>query len=815
MRALEIRVITMNGLLQDIHFALRQMKRNLGFTFFAVIVMALGIAATTAMFSVIHTVLLKALPYRDPEQIVLLSKSVTPVRYEEMKAASHYYSDLGAFTTEQLTLSDAGMPEVFNGARVSANFLQILGVAPAAGRSFSADEEKPGAPAVAMISHKLWLQKFAGDPNVLGKTVTLGGAPHTIIGVLPSGFQFPFANVDVWVTKPSELSMVDPQSRPISPTLRMFARLKSNVDIEQASAELAVLRKQYAEAHPGMLDAKLDSPEHLVRLKDDIVSDIRPKLWMLFGAVSFVLLIVCANIGSLQLARAASRMREFAVRTAIGAGRGRVLRHLLTENILLAFISGALGVALAAVILNAIRSATFIDLPRTAELHIDSQILGFAFALTAITGLLFSIAPLFIAWRKDLAEILRGSGEATMSRGRTTLRFGSRSLLVVGQITLSVALLIGATLLIQSLARIYRVDPGFQPDHLLTMHLSLSSPRYNSDEKKQAFYQQLIERVGALPGVQGAATALALPMSGGPGIPVQRASDPPLKLNQRPISILQFITPEYFRTMEIPLKRGRQFNAHDNSNISPVAIISESMARRFWPAYPAGPDPVGQYLLMGMNHPPRQIVGIAANVRQQGKDHDAPLALYLPNAQILNGSPALIVRTNGAPQLLASAIQKQILTIDPKLPVTDVKTMNEIVEASNGQLRLIMRILGGFAAAATLLALIGIYGVVSYSVAQRTKEIGIRQALGARRNDVLALVLGEGLSLAAIGITLGIGTAFFLSRVLKSLLFQVSTTDASSYAVACLLFLCIALMACYLPARRAAKVDPMVALRYE
>ena len=809
----------MTGVYHDLRYALRQIKRNPGFTFFVVIVMALGIAATTAMFSVIHTVLLKPLPYREPEQIVLLSTGVTPVRYEEMKATSHSYSDLGVFAgvMEQMAFPDAGTPQIVNGARVSANFLSILGTTPAKGRSFSSEEEKTGAPAVVMISNRLWQQEFAEDPNILGKSMTLAGASHTIIGVLPAGFQFPFAGVDVWVTKPSELSTIDAQSRPISPTLKMFGRLKPGVDIAQGNAERAVLKEQYAKAHPGMLDAKTDSPESLAYLKEEIVSNIRPKLWMLFGAVGFVLLIVCANIGSLQLARATSRAREFAVRAAIGAGRGRIVQHLLAENLLLTFISGTLGVALAAVILSAIRSATFVDLPRVSELHIDGEVLAFAVALSTIAGTVFSLTPSIITWRKDLAEVLRGTNErANISgKGRLRLRFRSRSLLVVGQITLSVALLIGATLLLQSLARLYRVDPGFEPDNLLTMHITLSTARYDSDEKLVAFYQQLVERLDALPGVRSSATCLTLPMSGRLGVPVQRASDPPLKLNQRPISILQFITPQYFHTMEIALRRGREFTAHDDLHSPSIAIISESLARRFWPQYPHGPDPVGQYLLMGMNHPPRQIVGIAADVHHLGKDHDPPLTLYLPNAQIPSGSAALIVRTSADPQLLASAIQKQILTMNPEEPISDVKTMNEIVEASEGQLRLIMRILGGFAAAATLLALIGIYGVVSYSVAQRTKEIGIRQALGAQRNDLLSLVIREGLNLTASGLVLGICTAFALTRVLKSLLFQVSTTDAASYAAVCILFLCIAWMACYLPARRAAKVDPMVALRYE
>jgi predicted permease len=735
-----------------------------------------------------------------------------------MKAASHSYVDLGVFAgpLEEMAFPDAGAPQIINGARVSANFLSILETTPARGRSFSREEEKTGAPPVVMLSNEFWQREFAADPTIVGKIVTLAGARYIIIGVLPAGFQFPVAGIDVWLTKPSELSTISIQSRPISPTLTVFGRLKTGVDIAQANAERAVLKEQYAKAHPGMLDGKPGSPETLLSLKDEIVSDVRPKLWILFGALGLVLLIVCANIGSLQLAHAMSRTREFAVRTAIGADRGRIVRHLLTENMLLAFISGALGITLAAVILNTIQSATFVDLPRTTELQIDSQVLLFAFALSAITGFLFSVAPLFIVWRKDLAGILRGSEPAKASRKKLLIvGLSSRSLLVAAQITLSVALLIGATLLMQSLARLYRVDPGFQPNNLLTAHIALPVALYNSDEKQAAFYQQLVERVDALPGVLSSAMSLTLPMSGWAGVPVQRASDPQLPLNKRPISIFQTITPRYFHTMKITLQRGREFTAHDDLNASPVAIINESLARRLWPQYPNGADPVGQYLLMGMNYPPKQIVGIAADVHQLGKDQDPPLGLYVPNTQALIPSASLIVRTSRDPQLLASAVQREILSIDPEEAVSDVKTMNEIVEASEGQLVLMMRLLGGFAVAATLLALIGIYGVVSYSVVQRTKEIGIRQALGARRSDVLALVITEGLSFSAVGIALGICTALALTRVLKSLLFQVSTTDTASYVAVCMLFLCIALMACYVPARRAAKIDPMVALRYE
>ena len=812
----------MTGLIQDVRYALRQLRKSPGFALFAIVVMALGIGATTAMFSVVHAVLLKPLPYRAPGRIVLLTKGVTPVRFDEMRAASRSYEELGAFAgpLEPMTLLERGMPEALSGARVSANFLQVLGVSPLIGRSFLAEEEKAGAPAVAMISEKLWQQRFGEDPRIAGKTVFLAGAPHTIVGVLPAGFQFPFSGSDVWVTEPSELSAIDAQSRPLSPTLRVFGRLKPNVNIEEANAELSVLRSQYAAAHPGMMDGKPNSLETLLPLKDEIVSDIRPKLWLLLGAVGLVLLIVCANIGGLLLVRAVSRTQEFAVRTAIGAGRGRIMRQLVAESMVLAAVGGTLALGLAAFGMGLIRSATFIDLPRAGEIHVDGIVLAFAVALSTVTGLLFGLAPSLVASRSDLASVLRGSGERVgasalrlSKSSMATLRFGPRGFLVIAQMALSITLLIGATLLIQSLARLYRVDPGFQSDNLLTMHIALSPARYDTDEKMEVFYKQLVDNVKSLPGVSNAAVTLTLPMTGWMGMPVQLAAAPLMKLNERPISVVQLTSPEYFQTMKIALKKGREFTAHDNVQPLPVAIINESLARRFWPQYPLGPDPIGQYLLVGNNHPPRQIVGIVADVLEKGKSHAAPLTLYFPN--VADRSAALVVLTEGDPLLFAGAVQKQVLAIDPGQAVSNVRTMNDVVESSEGQLRLMMKLLGAFAAVATLLAMIGLYGVVSYSVAQRTKEIGIRSALGARRTDILMLVVGQGFSLSLAGVVVGLCAAFGLTRVLRELLFQVATTDPATFVGISMFFVFVALLASYIPARRAAKVDPIVALRYE
>ncbi len=801
---------------QDVGYALRGMRHNIGFSLAVVLTLALGIGANTAMFSVVHAILLKPLAYSAPDRLVVFTRGATPSRFEEAIAGGRSYSGVGAYANiqEDLALSSPGEPEVLKAARVSANFLDILGVAPRAGRSFRPEEGRPGAPDVAIISSELWQRRFSGDSSLVGKNVTLAGTPYLIIGVLPAGFQFPFPDVDVWVSKPSELSVIEPASRPLSPTLRIFARLNAGADLQQANAELSVLRRQYAAAHPTMLDATPNPPEQVRSLKDALVSDVRSKLWMLFGAVGLVLLIVCANVGSLLLARASSRSREFAVRAAVGAGRGRIIAQLLAESVLLACVGGVLGIALAASTLAAIPGATFLDLPRAGEIRMDSMVLAFALGLSVFTGLAFGLAPSLAASRPDLAGVLRGSGEVSMATGfRQFLRFGPRGLLVAGQVALSIVLLIGATLLIESLVRLNRIDPGFQPDNLLALRLSFSPARYDSGAKRAAFCDRLLEHVQSLPGVSSASVTLTLPMGGWAGVPVQAADAPPLKLNERPIAILQTISPQYFRTMEIALRRGREFTAHDNADSVQVIIINEALARLLWPQYPGGRDPIGQNILVGRQTQPWEVAGIAADVHQTGMDDDPKPGIYVPYPQNPLPSVTLAVRTIGNPRVFAKTIQNQILAIDAGQPVSHVAAMGELIEASQGQLQLMTRLLAGFAASATLLAMIGLYGVISYNVVQRARELGIRRALGAQRKHVLSLVIGQGFVMSMTGVLVGVGVAFALTRVLKSWLFHVSATDPLTFAAAGILLILAALAASYIPARRATAIDPLKILR--
>ena len=800
---------------QDMNYALRTMARNPAFSVAIVLTVALGIGANTAMFSVIRAVLLKPLGYQDPDKLVLIADGFTPVHFDELKASSQSYTEIAAYAggAEDIALSGIGQPEVLKGARVSSNYLHLLGVNPLLGRSFFPDEDKPGAPAVAMLSAELWRRRFDRDPAIVGKSVTLAGMSYNIAGVLPPGFQFPLSNTDVWVTRPSEWSAISVQGRAGSPFLSVVGRMKSNVSIQQADAELAVLNQQYATAHPGMLDIKPDSTEAVQLIKEELVSDVRPKLWMLFGALGLVLLIVCANVASLLLARATSRSREFAVRAAIGAGRGRIAGQLITESVLLALIGGTLGVALAWFSLNAIRGVTFIDLPRSGEIKIDTWVLGFAAVLSLITGVLFGMAPALAASKPDLAGVLRGSGESAASSG-LRLRFHTRGLLVVGQVALSTVLLIGATLLIESLARVYKVDPGFQTSHLLTMSIALPAARYDTDQKKATFYEQLVDRTQSLPGVRSAAMALTLPMMDTwMGQPVQLAGAPPLKLNERPIAIFQDITPAYFRTMQIPVKRGREFTAHDDAKSVPVVIVNENLVHLFWPEYPGGPTPIGQHILLGANPQPLEIVGISTTVRGYARDDNPRAGVYLPLAQKPPQAAMLAVRTNGDPLSFANAIRSQVLAIDAAQPVSAVASMEELVETSEGQLRLMMTLLGIFAAVATLIAVVGLYGVIAYSVAQRTKEMGIRRALGAQRGNILSLVVGQGLRLALGGVVIGAAGAFALTRLMQDLLFQVSATDPLTFVGIAILFVAVAMAASYVPARRASNTDPMSTLR--
>lgn len=810
----------MNSLWQDVVYALRTMRNNPAFTLTAVLTLALGIGGNTAIFTVIRAVLLKPLDYREPDRLVRVSvdypllneKDVgfNLIRYEEFKAAAQSFSETGAvfIAREDLALSGRGEPESIKVARVAGNFLHILGTEPAMGRAFLPEEDVPGGRAAVMISTELWQRHFDGDPLIAGKTVTLNSVPSTIVGVLPRGFAFPMAGIDAWVPRPSEYSGVPPQVWRSAGYLVGLGRLKPHVTLEQARTELELLSRQYGLAHSN----ESRSTMRIALVRDQLVANVRPMLWMLFGAVGFVLLIACANVASLLLARATSRSREFAVRSALGAPRGRLIRQLLTESLLLASIGGALAIVLAQWVVVVVIRTDALNLPRTQELRLDSMVLVFTVGLSMAAGVLFGLFPSLNVSRPDLVHALRTSGSPAQGSARGV---SVRGLLVVAQAALSVVLLIGAALLLESFARVAGVDLGFRPENLLTMQIALPPSRYFDWRKQEAFFDELIERVTALPGVDGVAVTRTLPMAARISTAAAIAELPTVPLKDRPQVQMQTISPAYFQTLKIALRRGRPFDGRDGPDAGVKAlIINESLARRFWPSYPNGQDPIGQHVLMGNQKVGNwEIVGVVAAVHEGALDKDTTPELYLPLGQNALSTAALVARTKGDPHKFVNSIRAQVLAIDRDQAVSNVKTMDEIIRNSVGQRRVMLVLLGSFAVAALLLATIGIYGIVAYSVVLRTKEMGIRRALGAQQSNIFRLVLGRSLGLVLGGIAIGTVGAFALTRVMKTMLFQVSATDPSTFAGIAALFIVVALGAGYIPARRATHIDPMTALR--
>ncbi len=812
------RVRLLDTIWQDTVYALRTMRKKPIFASTAILTLALAIGGNTAMFTVIHAVLLKPLPYPDSDRLVRISGSATPSRFAEMQAAAQSFTGIGAFASQETpTLSGAGAePEVLKSVRVSANFLRILGVDTLRGRAFRAQEDSPGGPPVVMISAELWQRRFAGDPDIIGKTATLGGTAYTIIGILPPRFSFPFADVDVWMTAPSEDPLFAPKSRALSPFLTLFGRLKPGVTLAQANAEAKVIHRQYAVAHPAMLDAKPKRPDKVIAMKDNLVADVRSMLWMLLGAVGFVLLIACANVAGLLLARATSRSREIAVRSALGAARSRLMGQLIGESVVLSLFGGILGVLLAAWSLRAIPGMTAFELPRAQEIHLDWIVLGFAAALSMLTGVLFGLAPALGASRPDLIRVLRASGEAANQGGPRGILPGLnvRSLLLIGQVALSIVLLIGTALLIESVSRLRGVALGFNPANVLTASVSLAPSHYDTNRKRALFFQELVRRVGSSPGIRSASASMTLPMTTYAGTPVQDAAKPLLKLNERPIATISIITPGYFRTLEIPLRRGRDFTERDNEDAQRVAIIDEALARRFWPAYPRGQDPIGQHLWVGgVNPNPAEIVGIAADIHQSLENSAWPETVYVSFSQNPQPFARLAVRTESHPLGFTGVVREQVRALDRNQSISIVRTMDDLVDEQVGQRRLLVILLGSFAIMALLLVLMGMYGIIAYSVAQRTQEMGIRRALGAQQSDILRLVVGQSFRLALVGAAVGIAGAFALTRLMQSLLFHISATDPATFVAVVLLFLCVALVASYIPARRATRIDPVTALR--
>lgn len=829
-------IALLESLWQDVRYALRTMRKSAVFTLTAILTLAIGIGGNTAIFTVIRAVLLKPLAFRAPDRLVYLAvdhpredrfdAQFQLSRFEHMQKAQ-VFADLGAYggNLESMTLSGQGDPEALRGARVSANFLQILGVKPLLGRSFLPEEDVPNGPPVVMISADLWKSRFNSDSSIVGKAATLDSRTYTIIGVLPAGFEFPFSGLDVWFTKPSEWSMLPPRYWGYYLSLVYgFGRLKPNVGLEQARAAIDVLDRQYLRGYRGPDPGEM----RIVWLKDRLVKNVRPMLWMLFSAVGFVLLIACANVASLLLARATARSREFAVRTAIGAARFRLIRQLLVESLVLALSGGILGALLAKAALILIKNAEALNLyspnalylPGSGDIHLDGTVLAFTLALCFVSGIVFGLLPSLQLSRPDLVNELREAGAAAfrgVSGYRRRFGVSTRSLLVVGQVGLCIVLLIGAALLMRSVARLQSINPGFDPAHLLTMKIALPPATYDSDQKKATFFRDLVQRVEAIPGVRGATVAMSLPTTTWIRTNIMWIEGQPAPDENDPLmAVIQSVTPHYFQTLRIPLRRGREFTLRDNSSGAPPAvIINETLARRLWPDYPNGPNPVGRHISEGFDKKIGllQVIGISSDVHEGGLASSAVPEFYVPCAVHPPQSAYLTVRTPGDPLSFANIIRSQIQAIDPDQSVSEVKTMEAVLDANLGQRKTTMLLLDSFAGVALLLALLGIYGSIAYSVSQRTQELGIRRALGAQPLQILQPILMQGLGLSLTGMAIGIAGAFALTRFMKNLLFGVSATDPATFLLVSLLFLAVALLASYIPAKRATEIDPMTALR--
>ena len=796
----------MEVLLRDLRFGIRMLRKNPGLIIAAILTLALAIGANTAMFTVTSALLLRPFPYADPQRLVHVDGS-TLLRYELLRDHSQTFQAIAAWTNDNFNLTGHGEPLQVLVARVSANFFSTLGVQPELGRTFTDEEGRPEGRAVVMLSDAMWRNRFGGDPNIIGQTINLDTTPHTIVGVLPASVQYPFVGqADIWTPRYFELTLMPAQRLRLGVGyLDFVARLRSGIPLERAQAELEVLNRQYREQNPTAPDADPAVQMTAAPLRDVVVGDVRGKLLVLSGAVAVVLMIACGNVASLLLSRALARRKEIAVRTALGASRRILVQQLLTESMLLALLAGLFGVGLSWAATRALLSWGAGQLPQGIPISMDLRVLLFALLVSLLTGLIFGTFPALQLSRANLNFMLHDEGRTTTGHARTQLK----NLLVVGQVALSLLLLIAAGLLLRSFSCLLRVDPGFDAHSVLTMNVSLPTVKYAKPEQQIAFFDEVLRRVSTLPGVSSAATSAALPLSWKRITPVLPEGQPNVPLPQRPFVDIEAISPQWFQTMRVPMRMGRTFTAADKADAPKVVIVNQTFARRFWP----NQNPIGKHVIVGRWTEFAEVVGMAADVKNRGLAQDPQAQLYLAFPQLPWGNMNLLVRTAVAPLRMTSAVRAEISAVDIDQPVTSVQSVDEIMDNSRAQPRFLTWLLGIFSATALILAMIGIYGLLAYSVSQRQQELGIRLALGAQRGHILNLVIRQGLVLAVAGIAVGLMAASLLTNLMSSMLYRVGARDLTTFVLTPLLFLGMALIASYIPARRTVKVDPMQTLR--
>ncbi|MGI9107413.1 MAG: ADOP family duplicated permease [Pyrinomonadaceae bacterium] len=803
---------------QDVRYGLRMLLRKPGFTFVAAMTLALGIGANTAIFSVVNAVLLRPLSFPRADEIIhfegtnpskgISDSNLSAPDYVDWTTQNQAFAQIGIFATGGAILAGTGdEPERVPRAAVSAAFFPVLGVQPLLGRAFLPEEDRPGSEQVAVLSHNLWKRRFGSNADIIGSKITVSGRSVSVVGVMPPGYDFP-QQTQLWTSLRLNAAEQNRDNR----SYEVIARLRPGVSVKQAQTEISTINARLAQTYE---ETNSGWNVRLIRLHERLVGEVRPSLLALLGAVAFVLLIACANVANLLLARAAARRKEIAIRTALGASRLRVVRQLLTESMLLSLIGGAFGLLLSMWLTNLLIAISPADTPRFNEINVDYRVLAFTLGVSCLTGMIFGLAPALQVSKIDLNGSLK-DGTPGAGAGGGPRRNRIRSLLVVSEVALSLMLLISAGLLIKSFQRLRAVEPGFNPEHLLTMSISLPSAKYSENQQRADFFRQLVEQVEALPGVKSAGTVLTLPLGGG-GFSVGRSFIPEgraMTTQESANASYSLASPEYFHTLEIPLRAGRNFTERDTDKSPMVVIINETMARRF---FGANEEAVGKRLTIWRDEKfPREIVGVVGDTKSATLDGEAGPQMYVPHPQDASwGLMVLVARTIEEPASMTPAIRRAVLALDKDQPIYNLQTMDEVVLKSMGPRRVSMLLFSIFAGVALVLAAVGIYGVVAYSVTQRTHEIGIRMALGAQKRDVLRLVMRQGITPALVGIGAGLIGALMITRLMSSLLYGVSATDPLTFIAISLLLIIVALLACYVPARRATRVDPLIALKYE